>query len=43
MEELVENSLHLLVEELGRWETIIGGHYLNYKLEEQRNSLAHIP
>lgn len=39
----VENSLHLITEELERWKTIIGGHYLDYKLEEQRNSLAHIP
>jgi phage anti-repressor protein len=38
--ELVENSLHPIVEELEQWETIIGEHYLERKLEEQRNSLA---
>ncbi len=29
--------------ELERWHTIIGEHYLDYKLEEQRNYLAYIP
>lgn len=43
LEELVENSLHPIVEELERWESIIGEHYLDYKLEEQRNSLAYKP
>jgi hypothetical protein len=41
--ELVENSLHPIVEELERWESIIGEHYLDYKLEEQRNGLAYKP
>ena len=41
--ELVENSLHPIVEELERWESIIGEHYLDHKLEEQRNSLANSP
>jgi hypothetical protein len=38
--ELVENCLHPLTLELERWHSIIGEHYLDYKLEEQRNSLA---
>lgn len=40
---LDENSLHPIVEELQRWESIIGEHYLDYKLEEQRNSLVNSP
>lgn len=43
MVELVEKSLHPITEELERWQLIIGEHYLDYKLEEQRNSLAYIP
>ena len=43
MEDEVENSLHLITEELQRWQTIIGGHYIDYKLEEQRNCLAYKP
>jgi hypothetical protein len=39
----VENSLHLVVQELERWEVIIGEHYLDYKLDEQRNRLTIIP
>ncbi len=39
--ELVENSLHLIVEELERWQPIIGEHFLGCKLEEQRNSLTY--
>ena len=38
--ELIENSLHPLIDELERWQTIIGGHYIDYLLEEQRNSLV---
>jgi hypothetical protein len=41
--EHLENSLHPIVEELERWESIIGEHYLDYKLDEQRNSLAYKP
>lgn len=40
---LVENSLHPIVEELKRWQVIIGGHYIDYKLEEYRNRLANRP
>jgi len=43
MVELVENSLHPLTVELERWHSIIGEHYLDYRLEEQRNSLANVP
>jgi hypothetical protein len=43
MVELVENSLHPITEELKRWQSIIGEHYIDYKLEEQRNSLAYKP
>jgi hypothetical protein len=39
----VENSLHLITEELQTWQPIIGGYYIDYKLAEQRNSLATIP
>jgi hypothetical protein len=38
--EQVEKSLHPITEELKRWQSIIGEHYINHKLEEQRNSLA---
>lgn len=41
--ELVEKSLHPVIEELKRWQPVIGEHYLDYKLEEQRNSLAYKP
>lgn len=41
--ELVEKSLHPITEELKRWQSIIGEHYIDYKLEEQRNSLAYKP
>jgi hypothetical protein len=40
---LIENSLHSVVEELERREGIIGEHYLDHKLEEQRNGLAYRP
>lgn len=40
---LVENSLHPLVEELERWQSIIGEHYYAHKLEEERNRLAYRP
>jgi hypothetical protein len=40
MVELVEKSLHPLTLELERWQSIIGEHYLDYKLDEQRNSLG---
>jgi hypothetical protein len=43
MMELVENSLHPLTEELKRWQSVIGEHYIDFKLEEQRNSLANKP
>ena len=43
MVELVESKLHLITEELERWQGIIGGYYIDYKLEEQRNSLANKP
>jgi hypothetical protein len=43
MVELVENSLHPTIEELERWKSIIGEHYIDHKLEEQRNSLAYKP
>lgn len=39
----VENSLHLITEELRRWQSIIGEHYIDYKLEERRNTLANKP
>jgi hypothetical protein len=41
--EQLENCLHPIVEELKRWQSIIGEHYINHKLEEQRNSLAYKP
>jgi hypothetical protein len=34
MVELVENNLHPITEELGRWQDIIGEHYIGHKLEE---------
>ena len=40
MVELIENSLHSVINELERWQTIIGGHYIDYLLEQERNSLA---
>jgi len=40
---LVENSLHPITEELKRWQSIIGEHYIDHKLEEQRNNLANKP
>lgn len=43
MVELVEKSLHPITEELKRWQGIIGGHYIDHKLEEQRNSLVNKP
>jgi tyrosine-protein phosphatase YwqE len=43
MVELVENSLHPILAELERWESIIGEHYLDYKLQEERNRLAYRP
>ena len=43
MVEQVENTLHPITEELKRWQTIIGEHYIDHKLEEQRNSLAYKP
>ena len=43
MEELVENCLHPIAEELQRWQSIIFEHYIDHKLEEQRNSLAYKP
>jgi hypothetical protein len=39
MVELVENSLHPITEELKRWQSIIGEHYIDHKLEEERNRL----
>ncbi|MCW2763750.1 MAG: hypothetical protein JWR85_3951 [Marmoricola sp.] len=39
--ELLENNLHPVTEELGRWQDIIGEHYIDHKPEEQRNCLAH--
>lgn len=43
MVELVEKCLHPIAEELKRWQGIIGEHYIDHKLEEQRNSLANKP
>ncbi len=43
MEEHLEKSLHPITEELKRWQSIIGEYYIDYKLEEQRNSLAYKP
>lgn len=43
MVDEVEKSLHLIIEELKRWQTIIGGHYIDHKLEKERNRLASIP
>jgi hypothetical protein len=43
MVELIENSLHSVIEEFERWQSIIGEHYTEYELEKQRNSLASIP
>lgn len=37
--ELIENSLHSVISELERWQTIIGGHYIDYLLEKERNTL----
>ncbi len=39
----VEKCLHPIIEELKRWQLIIGRHYTDYKLEKQRNGLADIP
>jgi hypothetical protein len=41
--EQVENCLHPITEELKRWQYIVGEHYIDHKLEEQRNGLATIP
>jgi hypothetical protein len=41
--ELVENTLHPITEELQRWQSIIGEHYIDHKLEEQRNTLVNRP
>ncbi|MDB5185569.1 MAG: hypothetical protein JWL85_92 [Candidatus Saccharibacteria bacterium] len=41
--ELVENSLHPITGELKRWQSIIGEHYIDYKLDEQRNKLVYKP
>lgn len=43
MVELVENCLHPIIGELQRWQGIIGEHYIDHKIEEQRNSLADKP
>jgi hypothetical protein len=43
MVERLENCLYPLTVEPERWHSIIGEHYLDYKLEEQRNSLAYKP
>jgi hypothetical protein len=43
MVELVEKSLHPIAEELRRWQFIIGEHYITYKVEKQRNTLAYKP
>jgi hypothetical protein len=43
MVDEVENSLHLITEELKRWQSIIGEHYIDHKLEERRNTLAYKP
>jgi hypothetical protein len=39
MVELIENNLHLVIEELERWRGIIGEHYIEYLIEKERNSL----
>lgn len=39
----LENCLHPVTEDVKRWHSIIGEHYLNHKLEEQRNSLDNNP
>lgn len=39
MVELVENFLHPISEELKGWQSIIGEHYIDHKLEEERNRL----
>ena len=41
--ELDENSLHPFIEELERWRSIIGSHYIEYELEKERNRLAYRP
>jgi hypothetical protein len=41
--ELVEKSLHPIVEELKRWQSIIGEHYIDNKIEKRRNSLSYNP
>lgn len=43
MVDEVEKSLHPITEELKRWQSIIGSHYIDYKLEERRNSLVYKP
>lgn len=43
MVELVEKSLHPITEELNRWQFMIDHHYVDFKLEERRNSLAYRP
>lgn len=43
MVALVEKSLHPITKELRRWQSIIGEHYVEYKVEEQRNRLANKP
>lgn len=33
---LIENNLHSVVEELERWQTIIGNHYLGYERNKSK-------
>jgi hypothetical protein len=40
MVKLLENSLHSVIEELQRWESIANEHYIDYKIEEERNRLV---
>lgn len=43
MVDEVEKSLHPITEELKRWQSFIGEHYIEYKVAEQRNRLANKP